>query len=194
MGNPGILTLLANGRGNSVSQMARNMSRRDEIIDAARTILEDEGPGELTMRSIAARLGIRAPSLYKHIADKHELEVALITQGLLEQAETFTVAVAGATAPVDAIGSAYRAWALDHPHLYSLMNGKRLARAELPAGVEDAAAYPLLNAVGGDLNRARTLWAFAHGMVTLELADRFPADADLALAWETGLRQIARAP
>ena len=144
------------------------------------------------MRAIAARLEIRAPSLYKHIADKHELEVALIAQGFIEQAETFATAVDGADDPVAAIGLAYRAWALDHPHLYSLMTSRPLPRNDLPPGVEDAAAYPLLEAVGGDLDRARTLWAFAHGMVTLELADRFPPDADLETAWITGLAQIGR--
>lgn len=144
------------------------------------------------MRAIAARLEIRAPSLYKHIADKHELEVALIAQGFIEQAETFTAAVDGADDPVAAIGLAYRAWALDHPHLYILMTSKPLPRNDLPEGVEDAAAYPLLNAVGGDLDQARTLWAFAHGMVTLELADRFPPDADLETGWITGLTQIGR--
>ncbi|MGI9611518.1 MAG: TetR/AcrR family transcriptional regulator [Acidimicrobiales bacterium] len=168
------------------------MSRRDQIVDVARSILENEGPEQLTMRAIAARLEIRAPSLYKHIADKHELEVALIAQGLVEQAETFTAAIASAENPVHAIGLAYRAWALDHPHLYNLMNGKPLPRNDLPDGVEDAAAYPVLDAVDGDLDQARTLWAFAHGMVTLELADRFPPDADLETAWITGLTQIGR--
>lgn len=144
------------------------------------------------MRAIAARLEIRAPSLYKHIADKHELEVALIAQGFIEQAETFATAVDGADDPVAAIGLAYRAWALDQPYLYSLMTSRPLPRNDLPPGVEDAAAYPLLEAVGGDLDRARTLWAFAHGMVTLELADRFPPDADLETAWITGLAQIGR--
>jgi AcrR family transcriptional regulator len=167
------------------------MSRREQIIEVARTILENDGPHELTMRAIAARLEIRAPSLYKHIADKHELEVALIAQGLIEQAEAFTTAVADATDPVEAIGMAYRRWALAHPHLYHLMNDTPLPRAELPDGVEQNASLPLLNAVEGDLNRARTLWAFAHGLVTLELAERFPADADLDLAWTTGLSRLS---
>ena len=31
------------------------------------------------------------------------------------------------------------------------------------------------------------MWAFAHGMVMLELDHRFPADADLDAAWEAGI-------
>jgi hypothetical protein len=41
--------------------------------------------------------------------------------------------------------------------------------------------------VGGDRDRARAVWAFAHGMTILELNGRFPPDADLDAAWRRGL-------
>jgi AcrR family transcriptional regulator len=166
-------------------------SRRDEIIAVARDLLDAEGAEGLTMRGIATELGIRAPSLYKHIADKHELEVALIIDGLTEQAEAFETVADGAADPIAAIAVVYRSWALAHPHRYQLMTDQPLPREDLPDGLEDHAAAPLLNAVGGDINRARAAWAFAHGMVTLELADRFPHDADIDAAWTTGLNGIA---
>ena len=143
------------------------------------------------MRAIATELGIRAPSLYKHIADKHELEVALIIDGLTEQAEVFETVADGADDPIAAIAFVYRSWALAHPHRYRLMTDRPLPRSELPEGLEARAAAPLLAAVDGDPNRARATWAFAHGMVTLELADRFPPGADLDAAWTTGLNGIA---
>ena len=142
------------------------------------------------MRAIAAELGIRAPSLYKHIASKRELEIALVTAALRELAETFEEVVAGSDDPVLQIAEAYRTWALAHPHLYTLMNDQPLPRTELPEGLEERAVLPLLKAVGGDVERARAAWAFAHGMVTLELADRFPEHADLDSAWSEGLEGI----
>ena len=163
------------------------MARRDEIIATAKRLLEAHGPEGLTMRAIAAELGIRAPSLYKHVTDKHELEVALIIEDLEEQADAFATAVAGAADPVGAIATTYRSWALAHPHRYRLMTDQPLPRSELPEGLEARAAAPLLAAVDGDTDRARATWAFAHGMVTLELADRFPPDADLDAAWKAGL-------
>jgi hypothetical protein len=33
----------------------------------------------------------------------------------------------------------------------------------------------------------RAVWAFAHGMVGLELSGRFPPDADLDAAWPAGI-------
>jgi AcrR family transcriptional regulator len=44
--------------------------RAREIVAAARAILEEGGPEALSMRAIAERLGIRAPSLYKHVPDR----------------------------------------------------------------------------------------------------------------------------
>ena len=45
-------------------------ARAREIIDAAFAILDDEGADALTMRRLADDLGMRAPSLYKHVPDK----------------------------------------------------------------------------------------------------------------------------
>lgn len=168
------------------------MTRRSEIIEVARNILETAGPEGLTMRAIAERIGIRAPSLYKHIGSKAELETALIASGLEDTAEAFEAAIIETDDPLGSIASAYRRWALAHPHLYRLMNDQPLPRSDLPRGLEARAAAPLLAAADGDSDRARAAWAFAHGMVSLEMADRFPDDADLDAAWAAGLAASAR--
>ena len=139
------------------------------------------------MRAIAADLGIRAPSLYKHVADKETLEVALISEALAEIAAAFELAAAGSDDPLASLAAAYRLWALDHPHLYRLMMDRPLPRERLAPGLEDRAAAALVAAAGGDPDAARAAFAFAHGMVVLELNDRFPPDADLAAAWRRGV-------
>src|SRR5262249_12281099 len=54
------------------------------------------------------------------------------------------------------------------------------ASARVPrAGVEERVAQPVLDAVGGDEDTGRALWAFLHGMTINEFNGRFPADADL---------------
>ena len=146
------------------------------------------------MRALAAELGIRAPSLYKHITDKRDLEISLMADGLQQQAEAFEKAVAEGGEPVAAIADAYRRWSLEHPHLYRLMTDQPLPRETLPEGTEERAVAPLLAAVSGDMDRARATWAFAHGMVSLELANRFPPDADLDAAWTIGLNGFTSVP
>ena len=166
------------------------MARRDQIIAMAGTILEEEGPDGLTMRAIAERLGIRAPSLYKHISDKRELEAALIAEGFTQQTEEFEEAIAAGGNTAMAIAGAYRTWGLAHRHLYHLMNDQPLPREDLPDGLEDRSISTVLGAFGGDRDVARAAWAFAHGMVMLELADRFPPDADIDRAWRVGIEGI----
>jgi len=166
--------------------------RRGEIVDAARSLLDAEGPDGLSMRRIADRLGIRASSLYKHVPDKSELEHAIISAGFEELAEAFAAATGPRGPRLDVLAAAYRDFGRAHPHLYRLMTERPLDRARLAPGVEDAAAAPLLAATGGDGDAARAAWAFAHGMTILELDDRFPAGADLDAAWTWGLNAFTR--
>ena len=170
--------------------------RLAQIVDAAEDLLEEQGPDGLTMRTLAARLGIRAPSLYKHVAGKDELEVLLIAKALRDQGEVIHGAVdalgsrASRRTSLKALANAYRAWALAHPHLYRLATEGSLPRAELPEGLEAWTAAPLVLAAGSEA-KARAAWAFAHGMTILELDGRFPPDADLDRAWEAGITALS---
>ncbi|MEU5885369.1 TetR/AcrR family transcriptional regulator [Streptomyces sp. NPDC047461] len=165
--------------------------RAREIATAARTLLEESGPTALTLRTLADRLGIKAPSLYKHFPDKHAVEVELIAQMLEESAAAMEAAEQRDPGSLLTLAEAYRTYALDHPHLYCLATERPLPRAALPAGLEDRAAMPLMRVCGGDLDLARSVWAFAHGMVVLEIHGRFPDDADLGAAWKRGLKAFS---
>jgi AcrR family transcriptional regulator len=160
--------------------------RGREIVAVARELLEADGPQALSMRRIADRLGIKAPSLYKHVPDKHALEAALISDAFAETAASFEAA-----GDLGELASAYRAFAREHPHLYRLMTAGRLDRARLTPGVEERAAAAVAAAVGGDEHRARAAWAFAHGMAILEIDGRFPPGADLDAAWRDGVAAFA---
>jgi len=158
-------------------------------VRAARRLLESEGPDALTMRRIAGELGIQAPSLYKHFPDKRALEAAVLAEGLREFGVAMNAALATHVEPGRALAVAYRTYALQHPHLYRLMNDRELPRDLLPAGLEDSVAQPIVTLFG---NRAlaRVAWALAHGLVSLELAGRFPADADLDVVWDEAVRVL----
>ena len=54
-----------------------------------------KGAGGLTMRALAARLGMQAPSLYKHVSGKDDLEVLLIAQALRDQGAAMHAAIDG---------------------------------------------------------------------------------------------------
>ncbi|KRF27938.1 TetR/AcrR family transcriptional regulator [Phycicoccus sp. Soil802] len=155
------------------------MSRLEEIVDAAQRLLEDEGPGAVSMRRLAAELGIQAPSLYKHVDGKDRIEAELQERALTELAAALQPA-----ADLRDLAHAYRQWALLHPRLYELTARRPLRRDQLRDGVETAASARLVALSGGDVDRARALWAAAHGLVDLELAHRFPEGADVQAAWD----------
>jgi AcrR family transcriptional regulator len=159
------------------------VSRREEILDVAERLLESEGLAALSMRRIAAALGIQAPSLYKHLPGKDAITAGLQARALVGMA----AALRGTEDDVRGLAAAYRSWALQRPQLYLLTTRGTLHRDQLPDGVEAAAAAPVVAAAGGDVARARALWAVAHGLVDLELTGRFPADADVDAAWEAAV-------
>ena len=164
-------------------------ARQRDIRDAAAAVLRREGADGLTVATLAAELGIKAPSLYKHFAGKAAIEAALMADALARLADALE-AVEDRGLP--ALFGAYRAFALAEPELYRLTTDRPLPRELLPAGLEERAAAPFLRAAGGQ-DQARAAWAFAHGMVALELARRFPAGADLDAAWRHGATALATA-
>ncbi len=168
-------------------------SRAREIVAIARDLLEREGADALTMRRLADEVGIRAPSLYKHLPNKAAVELAIVVTGFEDAAAVFEAATHGAADPLAAFIEAYRAFALAHPHMYRLMTERPLPREQLPAGLEARTAAPLVRAAGSP-ERARAAWAFIHGMVILELNGRFPADALTDPAWESGLAAFRTQP
>ena len=205
--------------GPSTPEVPARSGRADDVIAAARLIVERDGIGGLTMRSVADELQIKAPSLYKHVDGKGAIEVELIGVALAEMGAALHASLVSgdgsaprsdtrrsANARSDGTGSArgdrvavadllsaYRRHALAHPNMYRLATTGTLPRQRLPAGLEDWAGEPFLIATG-DPHRAQALWSFAHGMVVLELDGRFPDGSDLDRTWAEGVAVFARPP
>jgi TetR/AcrR family transcriptional regulator, tetracycline repressor protein len=58
---------------------------RDEIVTTALALLDEAGLEGLTLRRLAERLGIRAPTLYWHVRDKREL-LDLLAGAVMDEA------------------------------------------------------------------------------------------------------------
>ncbi|HKN49750.1 MAG TPA: TetR/AcrR family transcriptional regulator [Actinomycetota bacterium] len=171
-------------------------ARADQIVATARLLLEREGPEALTMRRLGEELGIRAPSLYKHLASKKAIEVALIEEAFRDIGAALHAALEGRDDPVDAtrnLLATYRRFSLAQPNLYRLATAGRLPREDLAPGLEDWAGEPFL-LVTGEPHLAQALWSFAHGMVILEIDGRYPRearDSELDRTWEAGAAAFA---
>lgn len=161
-----------------------------EIVDVARAILDEQGADALSMRAIAARLGVRAPSLYKHLPDKQAILDVLVADLLRENGDVMRAAITGAEDPVGAIFVAFRSWVLEHPQRYAVMMAGPLSETPL---VRSAALHngdPLRWIMRDDLEGALVFWAFAHGLVDLEMKDRFPKPYDPVPVWAWGVARL----
>jgi AcrR family transcriptional regulator len=168
-------------------------ARAQDLVRAALAILDEEGRDALTMRRLADDLGMRAPSLYKHVQDKATLESALVEDALFEMGDALHAALArpGRRGVVASVLDAYRTTSLAHPNRYRLATSGPLRRDLLPECLEEWAGQPFFFA-GGDPYRSQALWSFAHGMVILEIDGRYPEGGDLTRTWKAGAAAFSR--
>ena len=164
------------------------------LVDEAARLLVERGPAGLSLRKLAAAVGVSTMPVYTLFGDKQGLLAAMHREGFRRLGEALAAVprTEDALADVIALGVAYRQAALASPHLYGLMFG-RMAPDFSPGAEAQAAAdltyQPLVEAVarcqqagsftGDDPDRiALHLWAVAHGMVNLELNEQLPGPGD----------------
>ena len=162
-----------------------------QIVDAARDILERDGLAGLTMQSVADAVGVRAPSLYKRVDGRDEL-VRLVAEATLLE---LTSRVDEGRTAAD-LATALRAFAHERPAGYHLVfSPDTRVSMELVA----ASSAPILRVAeelaGPDdaLEAARTLTAWANGFIGMELSGGFNLGGDLERAWDYGLARLVEA-
>ncbi len=62
---------------------ARRQATRDEIVAAAWELVREKGLAGLSLRDLAARVGLKAPSLYSYFDSKHAIYDAMFMEGYL---------------------------------------------------------------------------------------------------------------
>jgi TetR/AcrR family tetracycline transcriptional repressor len=197
---------MADDTSTSTRTRPRGSLTREEIIKEALALLEQEGPGALSMRRLADRLGVTPNALYTHVRGKADLIDGLIDQvyaGLTLEADS-----AGDWAQqLTTLSQAVRDHLLAHPAVvpyalqqpglgpHSLRLGEAIYNVLRPAGFSDQAVvgtvYALLTYILGfvalEVPRAgtdpqtsdefvRRMWAFFAALPPGE----FPHTVELA--------------
>ncbi|WP_031524547.1 TetR/AcrR family transcriptional regulator [Streptomyces sp. NRRL F-5123] len=167
----------------------------DAIVAAARDILEAQGLDRLTMQAVAERVGVRAPSLYKRVRNRDAL-VRLVTEATLADLERALQAVPPAADPRDTLAEllrAFRAFAHARPAAYRLVFADTPRPARPDVALLARAAAPVLQVTevlaGPEhaLEAARTVTAWAHGFISMELADAFNLGGDVDSSYVYGM-------
>jgi AcrR family transcriptional regulator len=78
------MLLIVLGTPNRDRKTERREATRLEIIDAAWAAARELGLAQLTLRDVAERVGMRAPSLYSHLDSKHAIYDAMFAQAWSE--------------------------------------------------------------------------------------------------------------
>jgi len=168
------------------------------LLEAAASLVAEEGVAGLTTRRLAAAVGTSTTAVYTHFGGMDNLVRAMVHEGFarLHRRMSTVRATADAVADIMALGTAYRANALDHPQLYQVMFGSAaLGGFAITDGDRQHGRYtlqPLVEAVarateqgrfrpGDPLLVAQTMWIALHGLVSLELGGYLtdPYDADV---------------
>jgi AcrR family transcriptional regulator len=98
-------------------------TRREQILEAARAVIEEYGPDALTGQ-IADRAGLARPNVYRHFASKDELDRAVARSAYQELQEEVRNRLDLGGTPVDIIGAPIAVqvmWADRHPNLYRFL-------------------------------------------------------------------------
>lgn len=159
------------------------------VVEEAERLIDEVGLSRLTQAQLAARLGVRQPSLYKHIQGTDGLVRSISVRAKNELAYVLARAAVGRERAdaLNSISDAYRVWALEHPGRYATLQS-----APTPGDTEDEAASLTVLQVITDIlagykladddaiDAARALRSALHGFITLEASGGFglPVDID----------------
>ncbi len=172
-----------------------------QLASIARTLVEASGPDALTLGAVAQVAGIKPPSLYKHFADRAAILKVVEIEILHELEAHLRREMQGAT-PKDrllAMATAYRRFGLTAPNRYKaiysgnafndpdiraacLFSAQPLFEELKAAGIAEARILPL----------SRTLVAFLHGFLLMEIGNAFNLGGSIDEAFTSSLETILR--
>ena len=162
--------------------MPRAGLNTDRVVAEAADLADEAGPDHLTLAALAARLGVRQPSLYKHVASLDSLQQLIAKRAKAEFADVLGRTAIGRARDdaLVAMAHAWRAWALDHPGRYQIGQ-----RAPAPGDADHLAVADRFVAVmtavmvgygldGDDaIDAVRAYRSALHGFVSLEASGGF---------------------
>ncbi|WP_436763685.1 TetR-like C-terminal domain-containing protein [Streptosporangium sp. V21-05] len=162
------------------------------VVDAALALIDDEGPGALTLAAVAARTGVAAPSLYKHVRGLPELRKLVGLHVMDDMAVRLGTAAMGKSRDeaMAALMRAWRSYVVDFPHRYAAFPDNPLKDPDL-VGTATRLLEVILAVLRGyglegaaALHTTRCVRAAVHGFASLEAAGGFGLDEDLNTSYE----------
>ena len=166
---------------------------RRRLLEAASAAVAARGASGLSLRSTAQQASTTTAAVYSLFGSRDGLLAAVVEEGF-RRFGTHLATVEKTAQPAEdliALGVAYRKNALENPHFYRVMFGP--ASSDISSGRGEETFAVLVDAVARVVDcdaaqarlRAQRVWAYVHGLVSLELADLVPGSSSAGQAQES---------
>jgi AcrR family transcriptional regulator len=159
------------------------------VTEAAADVADDISPTPLNMSVVAERLGVKAPSLYKHVDGLADLTHRIAILGANELGDALREAMQGRAGgdALAAAAQAVRTYVKEHPGRYAATVGAT------PSGPDDPLAAAMERTLGSfaailrgyqlepdqEIHAIRMLRSILHGFATLETSNGFQMNTDI---------------
>lgn len=169
----------------------------ERIVQTAHTYIEAHGVENLSLRSLADQLNVRAPSLYRYVKNKTDL-LRLVNEMTLSRLLNRLMQAPDSGLPARSqlmqIAQAYRQFVHDYPRTYSLAytnsdDAVRFDEQQAEQGV--LPLQSLIAEISGEadsLAAIRGAFALLHGWALLELSQQFRRGGDLNAAFNRAIQ------
>jgi AcrR family transcriptional regulator len=180
---------------------------RERLCEAATRQFAAHGPEGVTMRALAAELGVSPMTPYRYFKDKDAILAAVQAAAFDRFAEALEAPMArpgSAQEHAAAVGRAYARFAFENPAAYRLMfevaapgcdgtypdldRAAIRARDTMTAYVRELVKAGVLE--GDPELIGHVFWAAIHGAVMLQLAGRLSPDCDFERIAEAAFRAL----
>lgn len=179
---------------------------RERVCEVATGLFIERGPENVTMRQIAAGVGVSPMTPYRYFRDKDEILATVRAAAYNRFADTLEHAVkqgATARAKARAIGDAYVGFAKRYPAAYQMMfdfsqadEDRYPELVEANARARETMVSYVRVMIGEGLIKGDAeligymFWATLHGIVVLEMAGRLGREIDAATLREKTMRTL----
>jgi len=165
---------------------------REELVRCGKEMLERVGLADLSLRGIAAEVGVSQVAPKHHFGNKEGLLAAIAASGFRDLTEFRFARIRpqmSAEQRLRSVLSSYVVFATEHPALFHLMFAPHFKTPELHAELNDAASqsYHIVSRAAGEYvaeleggaaavpnadDAARIAWTCMHGVATLLIENR----------------------
>jgi AcrR family transcriptional regulator len=181
-----------------------------DVVRAAAEIADETSFANLTLGRVAERLGVRAPSLYKHVDSLADLQHRVATLAMTEFGEIARDAAAGLAGrdALAALAHALRGYVTAHPGRYTATVGAKFTGRDDPLLTAGTRVIELIGAVlrgyhideDTIVHAIRSVRCTLHGWATLQAVNGFQWSGDLDVSFaalidfmDSGLRGLSAA-